>query len=99
MNVYRITVTYLDGTPVTFEHLYAAKNFNVAVHHACSIRDNCFIPDSATHAVVDSAEQLGSVALIGANEPFYEADYQAFAEDLVRWVQRSPFAVIRENKN
>lgn len=100
MKAYRITVKYLDhAEPITFSQIYVAKNFDLAIKHARSIHDNHYIPDSATQAFVESAEQLGSVELVGVNEPVYEADYQAFAEDLVRWVQRSPFAVIRENKN
>ncbi len=101
MKAYRITVKYLDhGSAITFQQIYIAKNFDLAIKHARSVPDNHYIPDSASHAVVESAEQLGSVELIGVKtEPTYEADYQAFAEDLVRWVQQSPFAVIRENKN
>lgn len=104
MKVYRITVSYCDrhGHPCSFTRIYAARNFDLAVNYAKSVTDNAHIPGDAKYAVVNSAESLGPVSVIGSPahpEPLPPTpepddttvnDYKEFCRDLKDWVNSNP---------
>jgi len=93
MNVYRITVSYENsyGHLITFTQLYVAKNFDLAVNHARSIRHNRYIPGDAKYSVVGSCELIGNGSIVENPEPDTSVNgYKEFCRDLKDWVNNNP---------
>lgn len=100
MNVYRITVKYIDRHmhPYRVTKLYVGDCFNDMIAFARSHR-NPWIPEKATRAGVESAELIDGVTMAGENTftsyeslapPPFESDandFKTFCRDLGEWAK------------